>query len=213
MQPRKRRVFFSFHYADIMRVNNVRNSGEFATSSSNSERRHIEGFYDFSLWEKRKLDGEKSLKQLIRKGVQNTSAICVLIGTETWKRPWVRYEIARSVVDGRGLLSVHINRIPHHQPPYAPHTVGYNPCNMLGIALKQSNNKYYLCEQRYIESKWVWKWYGQHTHSVEIPKYMQTPILNNPISLGAVTKEYNWANNGPKSIGEWIDKAARDVGR
>ena len=152
MQPRKRRVFFSFHYADIMRVNNVRNSGEFATSISDS-RRHIEGFYDFSLWERRKRDGGESLKQLIRTGVQNTSAICVLIGTETWRRPWVRYEIARSVIDGRGLLAININSINHHQPPYRPHELGYNPCNMLGIAVNSSNNQYYLCEQKYVKNQ------------------------------------------------------------
>ena len=160
--------------------------------------RNVEGFYDFSLWEKRKRDGEKSLKQLIRDGVHNTSAICVLIGTETWKRPWVRYEIARSVINGRGLLAVHINSISHHQPPYKPHAEGYNPCNMLGVALNAGNNNYYLCEYQYIENKWVWKWYKQYTRSVKIPKYMQAPTLNNPVSLGAVTKEYNWANNGPK---------------
>jgi hypothetical protein len=211
--PRKRRVFFSFHYADIMRVNNVRDSGEFATSALDT-RRHIEGFYDFSLWEKRKLEGEDSLRRLIREGTQNTSAICVLIGTNTWRRPWVLYEIARSVVDGRGLLAVHINSINDHQPPYRPDALGFNPCNMIGIALRSDNNNYYLCEQKYVETTWAWKWYDKHVQAVEVPKYMRPPRLHDePVSLAAVTRVYDWANNGAKNIGGWVDQAARDVGR
>ena len=42
-----RRVFFSFHYADIMNANIVRNSGQFKPNSET-------GFYDKSLWEEAK---------------------------------------------------------------------------------------------------------------------------------------------------------------
>jgi MTH538 TIR-like domain (DUF1863) len=85
--PTKRRTFFSFHYADVMRVNNVRNSGEFKTSSQTSGRA-VEGFYDGSLWESRKLEGPEAIKNLIRSGVHNTSAVCVLA------------EVKRGRVDG-----------------------------------------------------------------------------------------------------------------
>jgi len=101
-------VFFAFHYADILRVNNVRLSGEFTKSASNSGR-DVEGFYDNSLWESRKRSGDDAIRNLIRDGVKNSSAVCVLIGSGTWSRPWVRYEIARAVIDGRGILAVHVN--------------------------------------------------------------------------------------------------------
>ena len=54
-----RRVFFSFHYADIMNANIVRMSGQFKPTKET-------GFYDASLWEEAKLKGEAAIKRLIR---------------------------------------------------------------------------------------------------------------------------------------------------
>jgi hypothetical protein len=88
----KRKAFFSFHYDDIMRVNVVRNAWKITHPDSDQAR----GFYDGSLWESRKLNGDESVKTLIREGVEHTSAVCVLIGSETWRRRWVKYEIARA---------------------------------------------------------------------------------------------------------------------
>jgi hypothetical protein len=106
----KRKAFFSFHYDDIMRVNVVRN----AWKIDHPDNALMRSFQDSSLWESRKLEGDDAVKRLIREGVEYTSAVCVLIGTETWLRRWVKYEIARAVIDGRGLLAVHLNSIRHH---------------------------------------------------------------------------------------------------
>lgn len=209
--PKKRNVFFSFHYADIMRVNNVRKSGEFKTESTNGSR-NIEGFYDYSLWESRKLNGDDSLKQLIREGVDRTAAICVLIGTNTWSRPWVRYEIARSVIDGRGLLGVHINGLNHHQHPFQPHPLGENPFRYVGIAAK-NDGKNYLCEFRYENGNYKWDWYKKHTLSVNVPSYMPRPTLGNPLSFSDYTRMHDWTSGGHNQIGSWIDAAAQAVGR
>jgi hypothetical protein len=38
VQTKRRRVYFAFHYEDILRVNNVRLSGEFTQSGPNSGR-------------------------------------------------------------------------------------------------------------------------------------------------------------------------------
>jgi hypothetical protein len=127
----KRKAFFSFHYADVMRVNNVRNSGEFKTGSQSSGRA-VEGFYDGSLWERRKLEGPEAIKNLIRNGVHNTSAVCVLAGSETWSRRWVRYEIARAIADSRGLLTVHVNGLRHHKHG-VPDAQGPNPLNFMAV--------------------------------------------------------------------------------
>jgi MTH538 TIR-like domain (DUF1863) len=90
-------------------------------------------FYDSSLWEERKAEGPEALKRLIREGVEHTSAVCVLFGTETWSRRWVRYEIARAVIDGRGLLAVSINGINDHIH-HVPFLAGHNPLNALAIS-------------------------------------------------------------------------------
>jgi hypothetical protein len=49
-------------------------SGEFAKSSTDSGR-NVEGFYDNSLWERRKLDGSDAIKNLMREGVPSIGGI------------------------------------------------------------------------------------------------------------------------------------------
>jgi hypothetical protein len=210
IQQAKRRVFFSFHYADIMRVNVVRNSGEFA-KSANEGGRNIEGYYDASLWEKRKLEGDDALKNLIRTGVTNTSAVCVLVGTNTWRRRWVKYEIARSVIDGKGLLAVHVNSIKHHKDLVA-HERGDNPCRYLGIG-NGGNGSYYLCERVAKNGEYAWEWYQDYTKPVDVPSYMKAPAQGSPVRLSEVTREYDWSQNGHQNVGGWIDLAAADAGR
>jgi hypothetical protein len=73
--PVKRKAFFSFHYDDIMRVNNVRNAWKINHPDSPLNR----SFYDSSLWESKQLTDPEQIKRLIREGVQYTSAVCVLI--------------------------------------------------------------------------------------------------------------------------------------
>ncbi|MDX6611151.1 MAG: hypothetical protein QOD75_337 [Blastocatellia bacterium] len=111
-----------------MRVNVVRNAWKI-THPDNALSR---SFYDSSLWERRKLESDDSLKRLIRDGVSYTSAACVLVGSETWTRRWVRYEIARAIIDGRGVLAVHLNSIRHHQTK-TPHTRGQNPLDFIAV--------------------------------------------------------------------------------
>ena len=106
----KRKVYFAFRYSDIMRVNNVRMSG----TIGHDEEKNPRDFYDRSIWEKRKINDPESLKRLMREGVEHASVVCVLSGTNTYDSRWVKYEIARAVVDNRGLLNVDINALPHH---------------------------------------------------------------------------------------------------
>lgn len=94
-----RRVFFSFHYADIMNANIVRNSGQFKPSVET-------GFYDKSLWEEEKTKGDDAIRSLIDKGLENTSVTCFLIGKETHSRRWCRYELTKSIEDGKGILGI-----------------------------------------------------------------------------------------------------------
>jgi hypothetical protein len=81
---RSERPFFSFDYDDVMRVNNVRQ----AWKIDHPDNALMRSFYDSSLWESRKAEGDDAVKRLIRDGVQYTSAICVLVGTNTWSRRW-----------------------------------------------------------------------------------------------------------------------------
>ncbi|MDX7953720.1 TIR domain-containing protein [Lichenihabitans sp. Uapishka_5] len=206
----KRKVFFSFHYADVMRVNNVRLSGEFKTKDHYNGR-DVQGFYDKSLWESRKRDGEESLRSLIRTGVENSSVVCVLIGSQTWQRPWVRYEIARSVIDGKGLLGVHLNNINHHQSQ-GSHPLGENPMRYLGL-YKSDNGNFYLAERVSINGSYTWKQYQKHQIAVSVPSYMTPPRTAVPVRLSDCVRIYDWASSGHSQIGNWIDTAAQAAGR
>jgi hypothetical protein len=106
-----RRVFFSFHYADIMNANIVRNSGQFKPTKET-------GYYDFSLWEEAKLKGQAALKKLIDDGLNNTSVTCFLIGAKTSTRPWCKYELQKSIDDNKGILGVLLPNQTEHGPKW-----------------------------------------------------------------------------------------------
>lgn len=209
-QPKKRNVFFSFHYADLMRVNVVRLSGEFKTER-NSSGRSIEGFYDRSLWERAKSLGPENIKRLIREGFERTSVVCILAGSDTHSRPWVRYELARSVIDGKGLVVIHINGIRDINPPHATKARGINPAERMGVGRGQ-DGKFYLCE--YDPQSRSWQWYADHTRAVDLPDYLQAPAPGNVMSLDRGTHEYDWAGqDGHRNVGGWVDLAAAEAGR
>ena len=100
-----RRVFFSFHYQrDIWRVNQIRNMDQIVGTAA-------AGFQDASLWEEAKKKGDKAIKDMIDKGLENTSVTVVLIGQETANRKYVNYEIQRSIERGNGIIGVQIHHL------------------------------------------------------------------------------------------------------
>jgi MTH538 TIR-like domain (DUF1863) len=211
----KRKVFFSFHYDDIMRVNNVRN----AWKINHPDSLLVRSFYDSSLWESRKLEGDEAVKRLIREGVQNTSAVCVLIGSETSQRRWVKYEIARSVIDRRGLLGVHINSLNHHERLKSD-WLGTNPLENIGV-FKNTRGEFYLYERQITLGLMLgytnnnqWVQYQDHRQQVPLPKYLPEPTVGYVMPLSKRTPVYDYVQHmGHLNIGGWIDLAARSAGR
>jgi len=106
-----RRVFFSFHYDDIMNANIVRNSGQFKPTEDT-------GFYDASLWEEAKTQGSTAIQRLINAGLNNTSVTCFLIGEKTSTRPWCKYELKKSVADRKGILGIFLPNQTAHGPKW-----------------------------------------------------------------------------------------------
>ncbi len=105
-----RKVFFSFHYDDVTRANVVRNSDVITRQYQTGVR-----FFDKSLWEEAKKQGPLAIKRMINGALEGSSVTCVLIGQQTWQRPWVRYEILKSMARGNGIFGVEI------------HDVGFSP--------------------------------------------------------------------------------------
>ncbi len=214
----KRKAFFSFHHDDIMRVNVVRNAWKITHPDSPFMR----SFYDSSLWEAKALEGDEAIKRLIREGVEYTSAVCVLVGAETWLRRWVKYEIARAVIDGRGLLAVHLNSIRHHQT-LGVHAPGPNPLDHIGVGKVQphllSAPSYYLYEKKGMWNglagyTFAWAQYADYTRAVEKPAWLADPLPGwvMPLSNGSAVHDYI-SDNGHANIGTWIDRAVQRVGR
>lgn len=130
-----KRVFFSFHYEDVktFRANVVRNHGFTKQSGQDA------GFFDASIWEDAKKHGELSLKRLINTNLENTSVTCVLIGTGTWNRRWVRYEIMKSYDRGNTLFGVHINSVlDKNRQTFVQ---GPNPLDYLGFVVSADGKK------------------------------------------------------------------------
>lgn len=122
-----KRCFFSFHYQDVIdfRANVVRNHN--VTKDDNG------GFFDASIWESSKKQGDLALKRLINGGLDNTSVTVVLIGSQTYARRWVQYEIMKSIERGNSVLGIHINGI--RDKFGVVKAQGPNPFDYLGLQI------------------------------------------------------------------------------
>lgn len=100
-----RRVFFSFHYDnDINRTMIVRNSWV-------TQGKEVAGFIDKAEFESIKRRGKDAVERWIDGQLEGTSVTVVLIGSETLERPYVQYEIRKSIERGNGLIGVYIHGI------------------------------------------------------------------------------------------------------
>jgi hypothetical protein len=142
-----KRVFFSFHYQDVVdfRANVVRQ--HWMTKPD----RESAGCFDASIWESAKKTGSTAIKRLINSGLDGTSTTCVLIGSVTHERPWVRYELLKSFRRGNNLLAVHINSIKCKNQQTKP--LGINPLSQVGVTFSQSGDTATLWEV--VAGKWV----------------------------------------------------------
>jgi hypothetical protein len=203
--PRKRRVFFSFHHQqDIWRVNQVRNSWRYRHESE----REAEGFYDGSIWERSKAAGDDSLKALIRDGIKNTSVTCVLAGTHTYQRRWVRYEIARSIVKGNGLLTVKIHSMRDASGSIS--LEGPNPLDYVGV-YRVPDGRILLADG---DDRGQWRIYPDYTQAVELPPGWEQPGGNAVIPLSRYGRVYDYiAHNGLSSFASWVATAAQEAVR
>jgi MTH538 TIR-like domain (DUF1863) len=199
-----RKVFFSFHYLpDIFRVNVVRQSN----LTHNLDDR--DSFFDRSLWEKAKSNSAESLMQLIRNGMAGSSVVCVLAGTETWSRYWVRYEIARAVIEGKGLVTVHINNVVC-AGAQSISARGLNPLDYMAVGKHPTNGQYYLCESWNSE----WRWYPVFKQPIKPPAFLPEITAGQFQRLSNGTREYDYAKqNGYLNLSGWVEDAAIAVGR
>lgn len=99
-----RKVFFSFKYDDVQRAMNVRNSNVIATDTKY-------GFIDKADFEEVQSKGDAAIKAWIDGQLSGTTVTVVLVGANTDKSKWVKYEIAQSIARGNGILTIDISKI------------------------------------------------------------------------------------------------------
>lgn len=192
-----KRVFFSFHYQDVIdfRANVVRNHWMTKPDRENA------GFYDASIWEEAKKTGDVALKRLINSGISGTSSTCVLIGSNTYLRPWVRYEIMRSFKKGNSICGVHINSIKGRDQKVK--VQGKNPFDYLAVSYSDSGKTVTLYEWKNGE----WSKYTQLDGSASY--WLDTPIRkemrNNFYQLSKLFSVYDWnKNDGYNNFSDWV---------
>jgi hypothetical protein len=194
-----RSVYFSFHYQrDILRVQQVKQ--HYITKDSYTEA----GYFDGSLEEKAKKEGDAVVKRLIDNGMAGSSVLCVLIGNETYTRRWVDYEILKAVENGMGVFGIRIHQLKC--PNQGADTPGANPFQYLGYGTKEGK----MNPMIHYQSGWK-----------DAP--MLTPIFasaaayledtNKPV-LNSLFTVHDWVDdNGYANFGKWVEAAARQAGR
>jgi hypothetical protein len=97
-----RHVFYSLHYdADRSRVDGILHS---KVLTANVELKLPE-------WDKVKRSGALAIRRWVENSLKGRSCTIVLIGEQTASRPWVHYEIKRSLELGLGVFGVHVHHL------------------------------------------------------------------------------------------------------
>ena len=191
-----KRVFFSFHYQDVIdfRANVVRNHWLLKPD------REAAGFFDASVWETAKRQGSVSVKRLINLSLERTSVTCVLIGSETYKRPWVRYEILKSFKKGNGLLGVHINGIKGKDKRIK--LSGPNPLEFVGVTFSDTGLTATLWEK--VKGEWQ-EYYEIGGYSSYRINAVAQQYRGKGFNLSNFYSTYDWAtNDGYTNFSTWV---------
>jgi hypothetical protein len=198
-----RRTFFSFHYKeDVQRAYVVRNS-QYVKEQGET------GFYDSSAFEKQKNQDPDSLKRFLRREVEGSSVVCVLVGSQTAQRRWVRFEILQALMDARGLVGIRVHKIAGwNGMASAP---GHDPFDLLGVY--REDNRVYLVERATNASQWAYTSdFGKQVlakwpySSGQLPPPGTTPLSN-------YFMVHTWLGDAHNRVGGWLEAAAQQAAR
>lgn len=190
-----RRIFFSFHYQDVIdfRANVVRQ--HWLTKAD----RQDAGFFDASVWETAKKTSDLAIKRLINVALLRTTGTCVLIGSETYKRRWVKYEIFKSLQRNNGLVAVHVNKVKGKNQQTK--SLGINPFEWLGIKVSADGKTLTP-----IEYDGWFRWdASKDVDAFSIPKPMAYKFWNKSVRLTDLFPTYCWVtNDGYNNFNNWV---------
>lgn len=155
------------------------------------------------LWEKAQRSEGDGLRRLINRGMDGTSVTCVCVGAETWSRYWVRYELLRTFVEGKGLLGVRVHSIANFDGKTdAP---GDNPFDYLAFAVEAKGIR---LKRKFNDQ---WRTSEEFPDLISSVPYDLRGMTNHTFS--SLFKIYDWNAGGYHGLGDWIEEAARQAGR
>jgi hypothetical protein len=196
--PSSPRTFFSFCYEE--------DKGRVDAIYQEWKARHpsmMLDCLDSMVAEQAKAHGEAEIKRAIRDAVDQTRVTCVLVGAHTWQDRRVRYEIARSLERGNGLLAVRINGIA--DPKTGQTTgAGWNPLAYLGLG-KLKDGTYLVYENM----NGQWTRYQDHSVILSKPANLPDMSIGYVQALSVGLQEYDYVTqHGAGHLPEWIKQAA-----
>lgn len=195
-----RRTFFSFHYQnDVTRAQVVRNSWV------TKDEREDAGFFDASVFESKKRTSEDALKSFLLDALNGTSVTCVLIGADTYARPWVRYELVRSFERGNGLFGIRVHGIKDFNQQLG--VAGPNPFDYL--AYRVDGDRIYW-QQRNGDN---WQAYDK-VPSMKLSSVAYDLGGKHHHTFSFLFRVYDWSSdNGYTNIKSWVQAAATQAGK
>ena len=194
-----RKVFFSFDWDDVWRVNQVRHSW---ITQGNSKA----GFIDAGEIEEVKKRTDKEIRKWIDEQMKGTSVTCILIGSKTDESKWVKYEIEKSIDKKRGLLGVLI----HNLKDVAGKTdkKGANP-----LGEYNENDFGETVQKALLGGGAGWGLARLVFPQLAIPATLLGAALA-LLESNDDYKIYDWVEDGGyKNLGDWIEEAAKQAGR
>ena len=187
-----KRVYFAFEYRDVQdfRANVVRNHNFIGGIEA-------AGYYDHSIWEEAANANPLALKRLINAEFENSSVTAILIGSGTWARRWVRYEIMKSIERGNKVIGIHINSIAGKDK--LTKALGPNPFDNMGVEISTNGTRAKPTEWK--DGKWV--------YYTDLDSFGVTPQpaenRGQHLRLSHWLPVYDWVgDNGYKHFSSWI---------
>lgn len=140
-----RKAFYSFHYAgDSHRAARIRTMGVIEGDRPCAD----------NDWEQIKQGGDIAIQKWIDAQMVGKSVVIVLVGSETYGRKWVDYEIKKAWNSGKGLLGIHV----HNMKDLHGNTTGKgkNPFSRLSLGEQKLSDIVPVYDPPFSESKLVY---------------------------------------------------------
>ena len=192
----KKRLFFSCHYNDHdeLRADVVRNHWQAMPGHE------IYGRYEPAIWESVTKQGDRhAVQRLIDGGINQANNLCVLIGSDTYDRLWVRYEIFKSFQRRANVVGVHINSIMDGSQE--TRGKGENPFEHVGVSFSGCGKIATLWED--VKGEWVeYKGInGSASFAVDVPEEYR----DNAYDFSSFYNIFSWVDDdGVNNMNDWF---------